>query len=128
MRIKNRKKLNISCYVLIWFILFWIKGKDTLLLQFIKTYILFRMLPPAPYWCLRLSSGRDYWENIFGHFKQVISVRRSSLTRSLSECHRWTHGLKCVATGFDYQTAVWFCVAIVNSEWLSSQEPQVKFV
>jgi len=64
-RIKNRKQLNIvNCCVLTWFMLLSELRGGTLLLQFIKTSMFFRMLP-APYWCLRPPSGRVYRENFW---------------------------------------------------------------
>ena len=79
-------KYLVNCCVLIWFILFW---GGVLLLQFIKTYMLFR-IPPAFYWCLGSPSGRDCQESIFGCLKQMIRVR-CSLSRLFSVRRRQAH-------------------------------------
>jgi len=69
-RMKNRKQLNIvNCCVLIWFILFWINGRSILLLQFIKTYMLFRILLPLLLTRLGSSSSR---KSIFGRLKWLV--------------------------------------------------------
>jgi len=107
------------------FVLFWINGRGTLLLQFIKIYMLFRM-PPAPY-CLRPPNGRDCQESVFGRLKQVISIRKSSLSCSLSARRKWAYGhelvLKCVATGFARPPFDSVSPLSTQNSWLSSQEP-----
>jgi len=91
------------------------------LLQFIKTYMLFRM-PSALYWYLWLLSDRDCRKSIFGHLKQATGMRTISLSRSLLARHRWIHRLvlKYVATSFARPSSDSVSLLSMQSSWLGS--------
>jgi len=75
--------------ILTWFILCWIKGRGTLLLQFIKSYMLFR-IPPAPYWCLGPPDGRNCRESIFGRNKRLVWEGARYLVHSRPATNEYT--------------------------------------
>ena len=62
---KNRKQYLVLRYDLYY-------SRNILLLQFIKTYMLFRMLLTS-----YTPSGRDHRESIFGRLKQAIRTRKT---------------------------------------------------